>query len=338
MNYWLFIGGALIVLFVFMDALWTTLWSEGGAGPLTDRLSTWLWKGFKKAAGAGDKTNHLVLSLAGPTVLVITVVTWLLLMWLGMVMMFSSHPDAVVVALTKNTSDLTDRIWFVLFTTTTVGNGGFAPNTDFFQVLAGLIGASGMAMITLAITYSFQVLSAVVNKRTFASQVLSLGETTSELVRTLQHAPPTSIATQLSSMGERLGAITEQHKSYPVLHYFHPSDRNRSAACAVAAIDEALRIYCTGLSDDDIVVDTSVFQPLRRTIGTFLDELRESYLSRSSERPPKADIDEMRRNGADISHPQRVHEAAEEEGERRQLLAGLVAYDGWQWDDVVHGT
>ncbi|QDG53011.1 two pore domain potassium channel family protein [Persicimonas caeni] len=338
MNYWLFVGGALIVLFIFMDALWTTLWSEGGAGPLTDRISTIIWKGFKKVAGAGGSMNHFLLSLAGPVVLVVTVVTWLLLMWTGMVMMFGAHPDAVVVALTKNPGDLTDRIWFVLFTTTTVGNGGFAPNTDFFQVLAGFIGASGMAMMTLAITYSFQVLSAVVNKRTFASQVLSLGETTSELVRALQHAPPSSIATQLSSMGERLGSITEQHKAYPVLHYFHPSDRHRSTACAVAAIDEALRIYCTGLSDDDIVVDTSVFQPLRRTIGTFLEELRESYLVGTEESPPRADIGEMRQQGADISHPQRVHEAAEEEDERRKLLEGLVSYDGWQWDDVVQRT
>ncbi len=338
MNYWLFIGGALLVTFVFIDALWTTLWSEGGAGPMTDRIGTWLWKGFKKIAGAGGEINHLVLSVAGPVVIVVTVLAWLVLMWSGMLMMFSSHPDAVVVALTKVPGDLTDRIWFVMYVTTTVGNGGYSPNTDFFQVLAGFIGASGMALMTLAITYAFQVLSAVVDKRTFASQVLSLGETTAELVRTLQHAPPASIAVQLSSMGERLGSVTEQHKSYPILHYFHPVDRHRSTACAVAAIDEAIRIYRTGLSEEDIVVGDSVIQPLRSTIGTYLEEIKESYLSRSEKRPPKIDVDELRRHGVDLTHPAEMHEEAEEQGDRRRLLAGLVHFDGWDWDDVVHGT
>lgn len=338
MSYVLFIGGVLLVAFVFFDALWTALWSEGGAGPMTDTIGSVIWKAFKGIAGAGGQMNHRLLSLAGPAVLVATVVTWLMLMWTGMVMMFSSSPDAVVVATTRAPGDFTDRIWFVLYTSTTVGNGGFAPNTDFFQVVAGFIAASGMAMVTLAITYGIQVLSAVVDKRAFASQVLSFGESTAEIVRNLQVAGASSLSTQLSAMGERLGEVTEQHKSYPVLHYYHPAERSRSTACAVASLDEALRIYRAGVDQRETAVDAAVIQPLQNTIGTFLDELQESFLSKASSTPPKSDADDLREEGVRLRHPSDLEQADEAQSKRRRLLAGLVDHDGWRWDDVVRGT
>lgn len=338
MNYWLFFGGVIIVTFTFFDALWTTLWSEGGAGPMTDRLGTVQWKGFKKIAAIGGEMNHMILSIAGPVVMVVTVVTWLILMWVGLVMIFSSDPQAVVLATPKTPGDLTDRIWFVLYTTTTVGNGGFAPNTDFFQVVAGISAASGMALLTLAITYTMQVLTAVVDKRAFASAALSLGQTSADMATTLQNARASGVANQLSSLGSQLSSITEQHKSYPILHYYHPIDRHRSTACAVAALDEALRVYKIGLDQDKTVVEASIVEPLRRSIGTFLEELKESYLSRSKEAPPKTDVDELRRQHVDLRHPDKLHREAEEHEGRRKLLAGLVDYDGWEWDDVIHGT
>ncbi len=42
--------GLALVLVTFVDALWTTLWLEGAAGPLTARLSTGLWRAARSYA------------------------------------------------------------------------------------------------------------------------------------------------------------------------------------------------------------------------------------------------------------------------------------------------
>lgn len=338
MNYWLFIGGVFLVSFVILDALWTTLWPEGGSGPITDRLGTGLWRLFKRAARIGSDINHKLLSLAGPVIIVLTLVNWLLLMWVGLVMVFASYPDAVVVALTREPADLSARIWYVLYVTTTVGNGGFAPNTGFFEVLSGICAASGMALLTLGITYTIQILSAVVDKRTFASEVLSMGHGTAEIVETLQNAPREAIAAQFSSLSSRLGSVTEQHKAYPILHYFHPADRDRSAACAVAGLDEALRVYMSGLDQDEAPLQVSIVLPLRRTISTFMQALQGRYISESQQPPPELDVGELLRHGVDLSHPERLDESGREQRDRRKLLAGLVDYDGWSWKDVIRGA
>jgi hypothetical protein len=43
------------------------------------------------------------------------------------------------------------------------------------------------------------------------------------------------------------------------------------------------------------------------------------------------------RAAADLAHPHELDKSAEEESARRALLGGLVDYDGWHWNDVVHG-
>ena len=339
MNYWLFFGGAIVVAFVFLDALWTTLWSEGGAGPISDRIGSSLWGGAKRLGRRiGGRRGHMLLSLSGPTIIVVTVASWLVLMWTGMLMIFESHPEAVVNATTRAPADLTDRIWFVTFTTTTVGNGDFTPGLNFFQVLAGFCAASGMALLTLSITYAIQILSAVVEKRSFASEVMSLGDSAVDVVKTLQSAPSSALASQLSALGSRLGTVTEQHKSYPVVHYYHPTERNRSLACAVASLDEALRIYANGVDTEETEMTASIIGPMRRSVATFLDTAKETFLSSAEEAPRRPSVAELRGTEVDVARADKLEESSDDEQARRKLLVGLVDYDGWHWDDVIHAT
>ena len=336
MNEWLLIGGLIVVLCVLVDAVWTTLWPEGGAGPMTDKLGTWLWTGAKKVARLGGRMNHRVLSTAGPLVIVATVVNWFILMWIGIFLVYSSHPDAVVSSQLQAPADFSQRIWFTLYTTTTLGNGDLKPATDFFEVLTGLLGASGLAMMTVAITYAFQVLNAVVNKRIFAEIVASMGESTVELLTAVERAQSSGSAGQLRALGERLNAVIQQHKAYPIVHYFHSASRTSSASCAVAGLDEAMRLYSAGLKDEEIGVEVVA---LRRTISNYLEHLEHNdYLRETESQPAGLGPEVERREGADLTHPAVTGQSDSEYDERRRLLAGLVNYDGWNWDDVIHGT
>ena len=81
MNEGYIIAGLLLLTAGMIDFLWTTLWLESGAGPITRCLSAWLWKGCRKISGDHAK----VLSMAGPLLLCLTLVIWISLFWSGWV-------------------------------------------------------------------------------------------------------------------------------------------------------------------------------------------------------------------------------------------------------------
>lgn len=51
MNEGYIIAGLLLLTAGMIDFLWTTLWLESGAGPITRCLSALLWKGCRKISG-----------------------------------------------------------------------------------------------------------------------------------------------------------------------------------------------------------------------------------------------------------------------------------------------
>ena len=72
MHVLLYIAGAFLVAFGSLDALWTTLWVDGNAGPLTRRHNSWLRLAILKVANG----RHRVLSITGPLVLVTSAWLW----------------------------------------------------------------------------------------------------------------------------------------------------------------------------------------------------------------------------------------------------------------------
>ncbi|MDZ7836113.1 MAG: hypothetical protein U5K84_13075 [Alkalibacterium sp.] len=68
MSYLLFILGFGLTACTIIDLVWTTLWVDGGAGPLSRRVARYTWKGIE---GLTRKNNN-VLTLVGPVILVVT--------------------------------------------------------------------------------------------------------------------------------------------------------------------------------------------------------------------------------------------------------------------------
>ncbi len=142
-------SGLAVVSATFVDALWTTLWLEGAAGPLTARLSTGLWRA---ACALTGRKRHRLLSLAGPFILFATVILWVALIGAGWALVFSAEPDALLDSRTRQPADFVGRVWFVFYTIFTLGNGDYTPNGDAYQLASIVMVASGMVLVTLAIT------------------------------------------------------------------------------------------------------------------------------------------------------------------------------------------
>ncbi len=98
MNVLYFGLGILALAGVAIDLLWTTLWVQEGAGPLTTRLMRWSWKGLRRVTEPGSRA----LSLAGPLILAFTTIGWLTLMWGGWTLVFASAEGTLIDTVSKN--------------------------------------------------------------------------------------------------------------------------------------------------------------------------------------------------------------------------------------------
>ncbi len=143
MNYLLLILGLLLVVLSLLDALWTALWVDGGAGPITSRLTNLVWWIFNKLIRT--KRNYF-LSLAGPTIQTTIVFVWVGLLWIGWAIAFSADASSLIYTRTseKTPADLLERIYFVAYTMSTMGNGDVYPNGDGWELAASLMTFSGI--------------------------------------------------------------------------------------------------------------------------------------------------------------------------------------------------
>lgn len=172
--------GVSVLVVGISNLLWTTLWVEGGAGPLTSRLMSWTWRMLRVI---GDQ-NPRLRSLTGPLIFVVSLLVWIVLLWGGWTLIFASTEDALIDTLSRGSISWIDRIYFTGYTIFTLGNGDFAPQNDVWQIATVLTTANGMLFITLTVTYILSVLDAVTQKRSFATGVSGLGTNGVSIVQT----------------------------------------------------------------------------------------------------------------------------------------------------------
>ena len=319
-------GGLALVLATFVDALWTTLWLEGGAGPLTARLSTGLWRAWRALIG---HKNHRLLSLAGPLILFATVISWVALIGAGWTLVFSAEPGALLDSRTRQPAGLTGRVWFVFYTIFTLGNGDYMPNGDAYQLAGTATVASGMILVTLAITYVLSVVSAVVNKRSFASHVSGFGESAEEFVLTAwDGAGFGALAPQLTSLTSSVSVLAEQHQAYPMLHYYHAASRSKASGPAIVVFDEALTIL------EHAVVEShrpkpAELRPARHTVSSYLGTLASAFIVPADRTPSPPGLDKIRDASVPVVSDEGFASILEKHSRRRRLLLGVLTNDGW---------
>lgn len=330
MPFLLALSGALFVAVALLDALWTTIVPRG-AGPLTKRIARgwWaasLWVHRRRPGGA-----HGLLALAGPAILVVGFSAWVLLLWAGWTLLFSADPGAVVDAGSKAPAELWARVYYVGFVLFTLGTGDYVPAGASWQVASAAASLSGLFVVTLAITYVISVVSAVAEKRQLAGAIHALGSSAPEIVAQAwdgsgfdgldQHLPP---------LGKQLELHHQRHLAYPVLHYFHSTERRAALGPAVAAFDDALLLLSEAVAEDARPAP-AVVDPPRRAVSAFLSRLGEAFVEPAGEAPPPPATDALRCAGIPLASE---YGAGPGDARRRKLLRGLVEDGGWPWDDA----
>ena len=326
MDLLLSILGVTLLLAGILDILWTTLWVDGGAGPITSRLTTWAWRGVRRVG-----RHDTLFSLFGPAILTLTIAVWVILLWAGWALLFAVDDTAVLSSSTRTPAGWVDRIYFAGYLVFTLGNGDFMPNGRLWQIATALASGTGLLLLTLIITYVGSVISAVVAKRSFASQVTGFGMSAEDFLRsgwngTDFHAFDLS----LSTLTTQLIQITEQHFAYPILHYYRGTQPSKSPAIALAVLDDALTILRFGVPPD-VQPNIATLSSSRAAVQGFLDTLHSAFMKPSASSPPAPTLAALRQADIPAVTDEQFQAEVSQLDERRRGLLGLVQDAGWEW-------
>lgn len=327
MHVLLYILGALLIIFGAIDALWTTLWVDGNAGPFTRRHNSWMRRLILRLA----RSNHRALSTTGPIVLVTSVLVWAVVPWAGWVLLFSGDPRSLLKVHVGTPAGLIDRIYFAGYTMFTMGNGDFTPNGKFWELATPWASLNGLFMLTLAVTYLLAIIEAVVAKRSFASQVWALGHTAEEFVlHCWDGSAFPAIELQIVSLTEQLQLVTEQHHAYPMLHFYHEANTKQSVSHNLAVFSEVLLLLRHGVVREVLPAPAAIFCA-QRAVEEFLSTLRTAFVSPSEKPTPPPKLAHLERDGIPIVSDGEFAVAIVERDDRRKLLRGFLDSERRDW-------
>jgi hypothetical protein len=327
--------GLAVVALIMFDAVATTVATTTAAGPVTKRVSLLMWRVAQRLSRAPD---DMAMVAAGPAILAAFVVVWMLGLWVGWSLVFVGS-GAVIEDATNMPAGIWSQIYFAGFTVFTLGTGDFRPDpaVPIFQLLTPVAAINGLAMATMAISYLIPVVSAVNEKRRQAALIHSLGRNTHDvLARAWDGDSLEFLDSPLMDLAMEIEGTAQKHLAYPVLHFFHSSDRTSAFAPSVAALSETITVLNCAVAEE-VRPHTAVLETVQRSIGQLLGIVHPKYTSEVDGPPPRPDLDRLRDIGVPlVDHDEFVREI-EQHDEQRELLLGFVEDAHWTWDAVIEG-
>lgn len=327
MNLQYLVMGVFLLSVVVVDILWTTLWVEGGAGPLTSRLMSLVWQMFRRTVSQ----RRQVLTLAGPIILIISLGVWIALLWSGWTLVFAGGENALVDTRDTGPISWAERFYFTGYSIFTMGNGDFTPRDGVWQTATAFATASGMLFVTLSVNYVLSVLDAVTQKRAFASEVSGLGHQSDDILRQSWNGEEFRwLKLPLNTITSELKTLTSNHKAYPILHYFYSAQPKHAPAVSIVVLDELL----TGLRFGTPKlhrIDTIIVDSARSSVENYLETLHSAFIEPANESPPALALASLREAGVPTVSEAEFAETRDSHDQRRRQLLGLIESDRREW-------
>jgi len=313
--------GILILLLAFYDFFYTTL-SGGGAAFVTKFIAS---SGHKLLHYGAKITGRNIYSLSGMVINLAVLVTWVILIWLGLFLVFSSNPEAIVNE-SARPADTWERLYYTGYVLSTLGLGNFKPLTPAFEMVTSIFSFFGFIFFTTSMTYLISVSSGVIHKRSLALSIRHMGKTPEEMVYRLLNQDEFLSRLKLSSLQEKIERHCTNLQAYPVLHYFSNPEKADSINLNIAAFDETISILFYSKQGDKL---KNTLTPLRASLTYFLTHVEQEF-SRTLSKKEGPNVHQL--PGWDIisssfvSDPELFH--------RREVLGGLLKMDNIKWQDV----
>jgi hypothetical protein len=323
-----FLVGAAILLGNAFDIFWTTLGTHGG-GPISGPTLSLFWKFAVRLHKRNKK--HRLLSFAGSGLLVILLLLWTGLTWLGWFTVFSADPHSLINSQTHQPASGVARLYFTGYSIATLGNGDYMPSSNLWQILTALTTLSGLATVSLEITFLLNVLAAVVAQRTLGAYISDLGAKPLKIMeRAWLGEKFDSLSDHLIELTAMVQLYTEQHLAYPVLHFFHSENERTSSVLRLAGLEELIFLLCHAVAEE-VRLPPLVILPLEDAMQGLADVVTQEFIEPAKEIPTVIPLQALVDLGIPTVDERTYAAAVGAAAYRRRVFAGLVEDDGSDW-------
>lgn len=217
--------GAGLVFLALVDIYLTVLYHRLGSSVLSLHLNKLIWWLLRLVSRVIPCKSDRLLTHAGPTMIVSTVIVWVcLLLWGFALIVLPVLGSDIQASEGQTPTDLTTALYYSGYSLTTLGTGDIVPKTGGYKLLILLQAALGFSTFTLTITYVVAVYGALIARNTFAlslyHQTAGTGDAAELLARLGAGGEFSGAQQDISSMARELIDLLELQHSYPVLLYF----------------------------------------------------------------------------------------------------------------------
>ena len=315
----LLILGFIILLLAIHDFFYTTLSASGG-GFISENVAILSDRIIQFGASTFGRKAY---DYHGLFVNLMILFVWLLLIWLGLFLVYSSNPEAITNSSGRAAYNW-ERLYFTGYVLSTLGMGNFKPVSPFFEVVTSCFSFFGFIFFTSSMTYFLSVSSAVVRKRTLAKSINNLGNQPEIIANKLLSLDSSYSYQQVHTLQELVDQHSVSHQAYPVVHYYSRSEEKDCFSINISRLDEALSIIINSNKGENLQEELGL---LRAAISNFLQNLDKNF-SRSLPNIGK------QLNEQDV--PSYLNEFDSKKlNERRRILKSLLKSEGFSWNNVI---
>lgn len=355
-------GFVLLALIIF-DIYATVLHSSARYGPVGESLNRSVWRATRTVAFKLSRANrHRLLNMVGPLLLPLLIVVYIVLLVSAFALVYYPHvPDGFTYGVSHPEPGWVDAVYFSGVTLTTVGYGDVMPRTIPLRFFALFEAASGLVVISLAITYMLTVYTALERKRAVAVSLYHQAGQGADVAGFIAHhfveGRFYGLRDALRTVTRDLQGLLESHIDHPVIHYFHPVEVYKGTPRVLFLLLETCTVIRAALDreqNEDLrnypevrTLDAGVRHVLAQLIDSLDLERRER-----ARRPTRAEAAEdearwgsryeqtvarLKESGIKTrQHPERGWEeyrAQREEWESK--LRRLAHHLGYDWEEVT---
>lgn len=234
----LVIGLGVVLILIVLRDMFHTLGHPLGQGSLSGIVMRTLWHLSHRAEGHGPLTK-----LVGPFGLLTVMTTWGALVVSGWALVywpfiptgfvFSAGPPA------GTAGRALDALYLSLVTISTLGFGDVVPDLAWLRVIVPLEALFGLALLTVAVSWTLQIYPALTRRRALAIQLALLRR--SDASTTLQATEAGATAALLRSVTDSIIAVRVDLTQYSETYYFR-DEPDLSLAATVGFAVELARI------------------------------------------------------------------------------------------------
>ena len=246
-----------------------------------------------------------------------------------------SQFESVIQATTKIPADNWEKVYYSGYVLSRLGLGDYIPSNDIWRLVTNWYAFTGLIFITMSVTYFIPVLTAVKEQKKLGINISGLGSSPQNMVVNVWNGENFNyFKYQLLLLSDALVDHNQNHRAYPIIHYFHNNKRKDAVVLKLAQLNEVIYLFQKYIRKE-VTLDKSELLAINSALNNYtevISEVSSLYFVQASD--GSVPLNKLIGTGLLVDNYKEIP-LDEEMRKRRMIFQTLVVQDGWNWEEVV---